>query len=135
MELSFHLSEIHWLPVLVMTIFSFLLGSVWHMKFLFGKTWTSENYGEESPGKGNIPLMFGGTALAHLLLIATLGALVADKGAMKGMLTAFLISLFWVLPVMAGTYLFAGRSVKLLAIDAGMYMLLFTLSGLVLGIW
>ncbi len=135
MELAFHFSHIHWLPVLVMTIFSFLLGSVWHMKFLFGKTWTKENYGEEDPKKGNIPLIFGGTAIMHLLLITTLSALVVETGAMKGMLTGLMISVFWVLPVMAGTYLFAGRSMKLLAIDAGMYLVLFTLSGFVLGIW
>jgi hypothetical protein len=36
---------------------------------------------------------------------------------------------------MAATYLFANRSLKLLAIDAGMYFVLFGISGLVLGIW
>jgi len=135
MELSLHLSDIHWLPVLVMTVFSFILGSLWHTNFLFGKTWTKENYGEDDPKKGNIPLMFGGTAVMHLMIMATLSALVSESGGMKGMLTAFLVSFFWVFPVMAGTYLFAGRSVKLLVIDAGMYVFLFTISGLVLGIW
>lgn len=135
MELTFQLSSIHWLPVLVMTVFSFILGSVWHMPFLFGKTWTKENYGDQDPKKGNLPLIFGGTAVMHLLLITTLSALVSESGAMKGLATGFLISFFWILPVMAGTYLFAGRSLKLLAIDAGLYMVLFTLSGLVLAIW
>jgi len=37
------ISNIHWIPVIVMTFFSFALGSVWHQKFLFGKTWTEEN--------------------------------------------------------------------------------------------
>jgi len=36
---------------------------------------------------------------------------------------------------MTATYLFANRSLKLLAIDAGMYIILFALSGLVMGIW
>ncbi len=135
MELALHLGDIHWLPVLVMTIFSFILGAVWHSKFLFGNTWTKENYGEENPKKGNMPLMFGGTAIMHLLLIATLSALVSDSGPLKGLLTGFIVFLFWVFPALAGTYLFAGRSMKLLSVDAGMYMVLFTLSGLVLAIW
>jgi hypothetical protein len=36
---------------------------------------------------------------------------------------------------MTGTYLFANRSLKLLAIDAGMYIFLFTVAGLILGTW
>ena len=80
-------------------------------------------------------LIFGGTALAHFLAIAALSAVLSGTGAIHGLLTGLLISLVWVVPAMAGTHLFANRSLKLLAIDAGMYILLFTLTGLVMGIW
>jgi hypothetical protein len=43
-------------------------------------------------------------------------------------------NIHWI-PAMAATYLFANRSMKLLAIDAGMFVVLFSLAGLVMGIW
>jgi hypothetical protein len=43
MNLATLISDIHWIPVIVMTIVSFTLGAVWHQKFLFGKTLTDEN--------------------------------------------------------------------------------------------
>ncbi len=43
MNLSTLIPNIHWIPVIVMTIVSFAFGAAWHQKFLFGKTWTAEN--------------------------------------------------------------------------------------------
>jgi hypothetical protein len=118
-----------------MTIFSFVLGAIWHQPFLFGKIWNQENYPGNIKPKINAPLIFGGTAIMHLLAISALSAVVSGMGGMDGLLTGLLIALVWILPAMSGTYLFASRSVKLLAIDAGMYLVLFPLSGLVLGTW
>ena len=121
------MSNIHWLPVIVMTVLSFVLGFAWHQPFLFGKTWKKENKYDEDQ-KINAPLIFGGTAVMHFLALAGLNSV-------HGLHMGLLISFLWILPAMAGTYLFANRSLKLLAIDAGMYMALFSLSGLVFGIW
>ncbi len=33
------ISNIHWIPVILMTFVSFALGALWHQEFLFGKTW------------------------------------------------------------------------------------------------
>ncbi len=134
MQLNNIIANIHWLPVIVLTIFSFAIGFVWHQSLLFGKAWKSENFPNGLP-KFNAPLIFGGTAIVHLLAIAGLSGVASDKGALEGLLTGLFISLVWVLPSLAGTYLFANRSLKLLAIDAGMYIVLFTISGLVLGVW
>jgi len=132
----FHLvSNIHWIPVIVMTIFSFVLGFAWHQSFLFGKTWTKENQPNQDGKKMNIPLIFGGTAIVHFMAISALDAVVAGTGAASGLITGLVISIIWMLPALAGTYLFANRSLKLLAIDAGMYMVLFAVSGLILGVW
>ncbi len=127
-------SNIHWLPVVVMTILSFSLGFAWHQKFLFGKTWTEENK-ENLARKANYPLIFGGTAIMHFLALAGLSAMVSNLGWHDGLHAGVLVWLVWVLPPMTATYLFANRSLKLLAIDAGMYLVLFGISGLVLGIW
>ncbi len=129
------ISNIRWLPVIVMTVFSFVIGFGWHSKYLFGKTWSMENNPNNLQRKVNAPLVFGGTAIMHFLAIASISAIVSGQGYTNGFLTGFLISLVWILPSMSGTYLFASRSIKLLAIDAGMYIVLFSISGLILGIW
>lgn len=134
MNLSNLISNIQWIPVLVMTIVSFALGAAWHQKFLFGKVWTMENK-MNLDKKMNIPLVFGGTAVMHFLALAGLSALVSNQGWHDGLHIGFLISVVWILPAMTATYLFANRSMKLLAIDAGMYILLFSLAGGILGIW
>jgi len=135
MDLSNLISNIHWLPVVVLTLFSFVIGFIWHSKFLFGNSWKQENNPNDIPIKINAPLIFGGTALVHFIAIVGLSAIVSGKGGVYGLIAGILISLVWVLPAMGGTYLFANRSLKLLAIDAGMYLVLFSLSGTVLGIW
>jgi hypothetical protein len=134
MNLSNLISNIHWIPVVVMTIVSFALGAAWHQKFLFGKTWTEENK-PTLEQKMNIPLIFGGTAVMHFLALAGLSALVSNQGWHDGLHVGLLVSVVWVLPAMTATYLFANRSLKLLAIDAGFYIVLFALSGGTLGIW
>jgi len=134
--MDFHtfIPNIHWIPVIVMTILSFSLGFAWHQKFLFGKTWADENK-TTLERKANYPLVFGGTALMHFLALAGLSAVVSNAGWQNGLHAGILIWFVWVLPPMTATYLFANRSLKLLAIDAGMYAVLFGISGLVLSIW
>lgn len=128
--------NIHWLPVVVMTVISFALGAFWHTAILFGKIWSKENnLDSDVKARMNIPLIFGGTAVVHFVAIAALSAVVSGTGGLNGLLTGLLIALVWILPAMAGTYLFANRSLKLLAIDAGMYVVLFSVAGYILGIW
>ena len=134
MNFSSLIPNIHWIPVVVMTIVSFALGAAWHQKLLFGKTWTEENKANLAR-KGNYPLIFGGTAVMHFLALAGLSAVVSNVGWQDGLHAGILIWFVWVLPPMAATYLFANRSLKLLVIDAGMYLVLFGISGLVLSIW
>jgi hypothetical protein len=135
MNLSDLISNIHWLPVTALTIFSFLLGALWHRPFLFGKAWKIENNPNDIQKKINAPLTFGGTAVMHFIAISGIGAIVSGKGATFGFECGAFITLVWILPVMSGTYLFANRSIKLLLIDTGMYLVLFSLCGSVLGIW
>ena len=135
MNFSPLISNIHWVPVIVMTLFSFLLGALWHQPFLFGKLWQAENQLDNDKSTLNLPLIFGGTAIFHLLALAALSAVVAGQGGMNGFLSGLLIALLWIFPSMGATYLFANRSVKLLAIDAGMYVVLFSVAGWVMGIW
>jgi hypothetical protein len=135
MILRICLANVHWLPVIVTTVLSFALGAFWHTPFMFGKTWTRENYPKEAAKKMNVPLMFAGTAAAHLLALTGLGATVGGQGAGVGLGVGLLVALALVLPALAGTYLFASRSLRLLAIDAGMYVALFAMAGPILAAW
>ena len=135
MNLSFSISNIHWIPVVVMTVFSFLLGAFWHTPLLFGKTWKKENNYDNIQKRTSAPLLFGGTAVMHFLAISGLSALISGQGGINGLLSGLFISIVWIVPAMVGTYLFASRSIKLLVIDTGMYVVLFSISGLILGIW
>jgi NADH:ubiquinone oxidoreductase subunit 5 (subunit L)/multisubunit Na+/H+ antiporter MnhA subunit len=135
MNLHDLISNVHWIPVIVLTIFSFVIGFLWHQPILFGKSWKNENNPDNIPVKINAPLIFGGTAIVHFIAIMGLSAIISGQGAGNGLLTGFLVSFVWILPAMTGTYLFANRSIKLLAIDGGMYIVLFSLCGLILGIW
>jgi hypothetical protein len=129
------ISNIHWIAVVVLTVLSFLIGFIWHRPFLFGKSWKKENNPDDKPVKINVPLVFGGTAVLHFLALAGLSAVVSGRGAITGLTAGLGVSIVWILPAMGGTYLFASRSIKLLSIDTGMYIFMFTISGAILGLW
>ena len=135
MNLSNLILNIHWLPVFVMTIISFIIGFAWHQPFLFGKTWSKENNPNHVKQKINAPLIFGGTAVMHFVALSALSSVVSGQGSLNGFLLGLLIAVLWIVPAMTGTYLFANRSLKLLAIDSGMYIVLFSVSGFLLGTW
>jgi Protein of unknown function (DUF1761) len=130
------IKHIHWLTVGVLTILSFAFGMLWHQNYLFGKIWKEENKATfVDKSKINFPLIFGGTALLHFIGLAGLDAITVQKGGLNGLLTGLFVGIVCVMPAMGGTYLFANRSLRILAIDAGMYIVLFALSGLIMGIW
>lgn len=135
MNLSDLISNIHWFPVISMTVLSFAIGFAWHQPFMFGKIWKKENNYGDKTNKINATIIFGGTAIMHFIAFAGLSAIVAGQGGFAGFKIGIFISLVWIVPAISGTYLFANRSLKLLAIDSGMYIVLFPLFGLILGVW
>lgn len=135
MNLSILFVHFYRTPVIVLTLASLALGALWHSRFLFGNVWNKEINPAGTQRAINAPLIFGGAAILHLLAVASLSAVVAKHGMAAGLLTGLTISIVWVLPAIGATYLFATRSLRLLAIDAGFYIVFFSLAGLVLGIW
>lgn len=135
MNLHTLIANIHWLQVIVLTLCSFVIGFAWHTPYMFGHVWKKENGVQGPPGKGRTILIFGLTAVLHLMAFAALSAFISGRGGNKGILLGFIVSFFCVMPAMGGTYLFANRSMKLFAIDAGLYVFMFSLAGLVLGAW
>jgi hypothetical protein len=55
--------------------------------------------------------------------------------ALCGLSYGLIISLVWVATSIGVTYLFVGRSFRLFLIDAGFYVVFYSIAGLILGAW
>lgn len=128
-------SNIHWVPVIVVTAASLILSGAWHMPVFLGLIWKEGINPSGAKPKVNIPLSLGVSAILYLIAIAGLGAVVAGQGLETGFLTGLAVSIVWVIPAVGAVYLLAGQSLRFPAIDGGLYIILFSLAGLVLGVW
>jgi len=129
------LSGINWLAIIVVTVFSFILGALWHSPVLFGKIWAKE-INRDSNQKVNFKLIFGLSALANFATIVALAVFIGKNATLfDGFLKGLMVSIFWVSSSMAVTYLFASRSLKLFLIDAGFYVVFLSIAGMVIGLW
>ena len=137
MDLAHSLDGINWLAVVVATVVAFALGGLWYSKALFGNTWLEEvGLTEEAINNANMAMTFGGTFVLQLLatiaLAATLGA---DSTWMDGLHNGLFIGVLWIATAYGITYLFEQRSIRLFFINAGYYVVLFAISGSILGAW
>ena len=136
MNLCTSFSEINWLAVAVITVFSFMLGAFWH-SVLFNKAWKEDsNSAYNSENRGNPGILFGLTAVSHLIAVIALALLIGHNStAVCGLLYGLTVSIAWVSTSIGVTYLFVGRSFRLFLIDAGFYVVFYTIAGLILAIW
>lgn len=126
-------SNINWLTVVVVTMLSFILGGLWHSPVLFGKAWAKE-INKDSNTKVNFKLIFGLSAVANFFTIVALAVFIGKNSSMLiGLLKGLMVSIFWISSSIAVTYLFASRSLKLFLIDAGFYVVFFSIAGLIIG--
>ncbi len=137
MDLAHSLDGINWLAVVVATFVAFALGGLWYSKALFGNTWLEEvGLTEEAINNANMAKTFGGTFVLQLLAtIALATTLSADSTWMDGLQNGLLISVLWIATAYGITYLFEQRSIRLFFINAGYYVVLFAISGSILGAW
>ena len=136
MNLCASFSEINWLAVAVVTIFSFMLGAFWH-SVLFNKAWKEDsNSVYNSENRGNPAMLFGLTGILHLVAVIALAMLIGHNSkAVSGLFYGLTISIVWVSTSIGVTYLFVGRSFRLFLIDAGYYVVFYSIAGLTLAIW
>ena len=126
--------NIHWVTVIGTTVAAFLIGVIWHLPFLFGKIRDREAH-PDGARTINKPVVFILTLLFYLIAFANLSLVVSGTGAISGLLTSLQISIVWVATAIGVTYLYAGRSWRLIAIDSSLYVVLFSFGGLALAIW
>lgn len=136
MNLCASFSEINWLAIAAVTILSFMLGAFWH-SVLFNKAWKEDsNSIYNSENRGNPAKIFGLAGISHLVGVIALAMFIGNQSAgLTGLLYGFIVSIVWVSTSIGVTYLFVGRSFRLFLIDAGFYVVFYSIAGLILGIW
>jgi hypothetical protein len=125
------------LAVVLAALSAFAVGGLWYGP-LFLKVWQKEAGISEADMQRRHPAyVFGGSFLLQLFaayfmghVLATYGnpALDVDIMIAMGLALAFIVTAFGV------NYLFAGRSVKLFAIDAGYFLVTYSIMGVIFGL-
>lgn len=135
MYFALSFSHINWFAVVVILILSFALGALWH-SVLFKNSWSKDSgsiYNSEN--HGNPAIIFGLSALMHLIAIVGMSVVLKDCDAFQGLLAGLAISLVWIATSIGVTYIFVGRTLRLFLIDAGFYVVFLSVAGLILGAW
>lgn len=131
------LNHINWLAVIIVTVISFPLGAYWHSKKMFGKAWNEDAQPKfDSSKKSSFIVLFGLSAVLHFFAITGLALLLgSNSNAVSGFYLGLAVGIFWVVTTISVTHLFAGRSIRLILIDTGFYIVYFSIAGLILGAW
>ena len=121
------------LAILVAAAAGFLVGGLWYGP-LFGKVWmTQNNFTEEELRGANMLKIYGLTFAFSVLSAVFLGHLLAffDANARSTMMISVGIALGYIVPAIGTNYLFARKSGKLFAIDAGYWVVFYAAMGVV----
>jgi hypothetical protein len=137
MEITFALSEINWMSVIVAAILAFAIGGLWYSPLLFSKIWQKElKLKEEDLKKANMALIFGTTFILNLIGAAVLDLFIRTESTLiSGVFSGLLVSVAWISTSLGINYLFSQKSLKLFLIDAGYFVTFFIVMGAVLGAW
>jgi len=121
------------LAILIAAAAGFLVGGIWYGP-LFGKAWMAENgFTEEGLKNANMLKIYGLTFAFSVLSAVFLGHLLAffDTGPRSTMIVSTGNPLGQIVPAIGTNYLFARKSGKLFAIDAGYWVVFYAAMGAV----
>jgi Protein of unknown function (DUF1761) len=124
------------LAILIAAAAGFLVGGIWYGP-LFGKAWMAENgFTEEGLKNANMLKIYGLTFAFSVLSAVFLGHLLAffDTGPRSTMMISTGIALGYIVPAIGTNYLFARKSGKLFAIDAGYWVVFYAAMGAVFAV-
>lgn len=137
------LLELNWLAILVAFVVAFLAGALWFgPKTFFPVWWKAMGKGDETPGGGNMALVFGLTALGALVQVVAVASVIyfvglatGPVGPLGGVLTGLLLGIGFAAASSLSHRLFAGHGLKVWIIEVGSDVLNYTLVGLVIGLF
>ena len=129
------MSDFNVWAILLAAVSSFLLGGVWYGP-LFKNAWCQAAGVDPDKPAGHPARVFGVSFVLSLIAAAAFAWLLGPSPAL-GFATGIglTVGLCWVTTSFGINYQFAGRPLKLWAIDGGYHTLQFLLYGLILGLW
>lgn len=129
--------EINLFAVVAAAISAFVLGGLWYSPFLFGKAWQREaGVTDEMMKNGKPAVIFGGAFVLTLIASFVFAMFLGPKPGLGFAVGAGAAAgICWVAAAFGINYLFERRSLTLFAINGGYNALLFTVIGLILGLW
>ncbi|MCM3871090.1 MAG: DUF1761 domain-containing protein [Pyrinomonadaceae bacterium] len=131
------MDQINILAAVVAALSAFLLGGIWYSPLLFGKIWAREaGVSDDQPKRTPGPILFAASFIFSLIA-AIVFALYLGRNpplniAVRDGLT---IGVCWVATSFGINYQFSNRTFKLFLIDAGYYVVQYSLYGVILGLW
>ena len=136
MHLAQLIADVNWLAVLAALVAAFVLGGIWYSKALFGNVWMQEiGLTEEAVNNANMAKTFGGTILLQALAALAMAAFLGREATwLEGLQSGLWVGLFWISTAYGVTYLFEQRSFRIWLINAGYYVVLYSLMGTVIGL-
>ena len=130
--------EINPIAMVLAAVAGFALGGVWYGP-LFGKAWQAESgLSDEVMKSGNMPKIFGLTFVLNLFASFILGHVLATyshPGLVVSVMIASGVGLGFVATSIGVNYLFARKSLKLFMIDAGYWVVIYSIMGAVFGLF
>ncbi|MCB2061116.1 MAG: DUF1761 domain-containing protein [Novosphingobium sp.] len=129
--------EMNWIAVVLAAAAGFVVGGIWYGP-LFGKAWQRESgLSDESIKGANMPMIFGLVALLNLFAAFILGHVLATYGRPDFVTSTIVgggIGLGFIATSLGVNYLFARKSLKLFAIDACYWTLVYAVMGAIFGV-
>lgn len=120
--------------ILLAAISTFVIGYPWYGDLLFGKTWLKESKAVISKNPNMAKTM--GTSFGLALIQATLLEMFIgpDQSVGFGIFVGLAVGAGWVATSIANSYLFEGRSKKLLLINGGYNIVIFVVMSVILSL-
>ena len=132
--------EANYLAVLVAAAASFVVGGLWYSPLLFVKPWMAENRMTTESVKNSPPPMARRyttafvAALVSSYAMAVLLVTLQHHSLEIGLRRGFVAGLGWIAMCFGSSYAFEGKSLRHWAINAGYYVVQFTVMGAILGL-
>jgi len=130
--------------LLVAVAINMVVGFVWYAPQVMGKTWQKlvglsdsdmKNANRVAPILSMLILAFVEIFVLKHFISYTAYYYPTYSDASVGLITGIWVWLGFVFPVLAGSYMFAQRRKKLLAIDSGYHLIVLLAAGYVLAVW
>jgi hypothetical protein len=132
-------SNAPWLQIAVAAIAYFVIGALWY-SVLFQKAWIAgHNVQMTEEGKKKAPLLFAMSLVINfgqaIALAFLLGLMQSPEGLVPGLKVGLFVGLAFSAAPMIINYMYLGKSLKLIVIDAGYHVVGITVMSIIFSVW